>query len=639
MRNFWRPLFWLWLSFLLLFSAHRFLSWPYLAETPEGNTLAWFFVGTLSDIWIAFLAMVIGSGLGFISFACFRSQKAYTSTLFICFWTFGIITALHQPYVEFFRFQFVPAHFSYLYNPEFIRANGIAGVSPTSMLLALIVVILSIGFMKVPRFLPEKRGGMAMTALLLFCLLSHNRNIEWRVQWYVPSEMSVHFLERLYFHLKAKGVPEPLHPTEQETLHNQLKITQTKESLLINDVVKPMVKEAPPSPAVTKLTKQYQQQLTTSEPPIILVVLLESHRPAEVGAYYPGQPSLSPTIDQLSKEGILFKQAFSTGTVTRGGQEAVFCGYLSGRNNSMMKERRDVKEPCITETFPGQSIWFHGGHGKFDNQRNFWATRGVDHLMSAKDFEKNTPQTSWGYSDVALYKKSIQQLATITQQNPRDPILGMILSLTNHIPWDLPKDCPKDLRKQAHKLSSPKHGTSLYADYALGVLIKGLKKAKLWQRSLVFVVSDHGVAGEPYHQIPAPYNSIEYLKSHIVMLLAGGLVERAGLAGTNINQTVSQADIAPLIAWITGQPNQRFMGEMLLTRERKRPVVVDLGGKIFDPDGGTTFSNQTQLIPPQRDLPLSQRTTLSYYRAVLNYINGKGAQSDKSDGSDLGSVF
>ena len=72
---------------------------------------------------------------------------------------------------------------------------------------------------------------------------------------------------------------------------------------------------------------------------------------------------------------------------------------------------------------------------------------------------------------------------------------------------------------------------------------------------------------------------------------------------------------------------------------RQRPVVVDLGGKIFDPDGGTTFSNQTQLIPPQRDLPLSQRTTLSYYRAVLNYINGKGAQSDKSDGSDLGSVF
>ena len=116
-------------SFLILlatFLLHRFLTYPLVFGSIEPGTLEGtkaFFVGCLSDVWVAYLwAAVIGLAYGTLSFL--GMQNGARLVMLMLLTLVGVAAAMHVAYIEFFHFQIVPFHLRYLFDPEFVAANG-----------------------------------------------------------------------------------------------------------------------------------------------------------------------------------------------------------------------------------------------------------------------------------------------------------------------------------------------------------------------------------------------------------------------------------------------------------------------------------------------------------------------------------
>lgn len=95
------------------------------------------------------------------------------------------------------------------------------------------------------------------------------------------------------------------------------------------------------------------------------------------------------------------------------------------------------------------------------------------------------------------------------------------------------------------------------------------------------IASDHGTLLPPRASLYDSAIEKAELSSHIDFVLAGGLVERA-LAATSstrltVDHAVSQADIAPLFAWLLDVDGIAFMADNPLTTHRRLPVLADLG--------------------------------------------------------------
>lgn len=579
---------------------------------------AHFFVGALSDLWLAFLWSIVAllvQGLVLLFIRGSRWGFIFSYLVLV------ITTVFHQNYVSFFHFQVVPYHISYMGDSHFVGSSLISLFHTGPMLLLTIGLLFGWLALRVSRGkFGLQYSGWSFAFFFFLCLFAHNRNIHLRVQWFVPSELQVQFWERLYFHARDNPLPEPLGQSELQNIADHLDISAESDDFL-RGVIYPKVADSTPSPEATALKKAFKAVKAEGRMPMVITILMESLRPSEVGAYYPGRPTITPHMDRLAAEGLLFSQAYATGTVTRGGQEAAFCGYLGSRNTSMMRNRPDVKLACLPEILPVTSFWFHGGEGAFDSQETFWQQRNIPHLMTIDDFSEDTPSTPWGKSDVALFQASFKRLGALRQENPQSPFLGMILSLSNHNPWSLPDDAPPTLKQQAASLDSGQFATTLYADHALGNFLSDLKASSHWQDTLIVVASDHGVAGQPFHPLPKSETNLAHQKSHMALILGGGIIKAAGLEGKVWQPHVSQADIAPLIAFLFDQSDKHFMGEMLLTNARQRPVLCDLGEKVFSPKLGKSFSKKDQAKGPQSEHSGQEAFALSYYRAFLHFLN------------------
>ena len=602
----------------LLFIVHRLLSFSHLALAPMTLMESYkaFFVGALSDLWVAFLWGFIAL-LGQILFSfLIKSQKG----VFYFFYIFlAITTLLHQNYVSVFRHQVIPFHLTYFTDTHFVAGSlpGLFHFGPMAFLAVSILFGVFYVLASKSSF-GHKKAGSLFAALFFISLLAHNRNIHLRVQWFIPTELRVQFWEQLYLHAKEHVSPKDFTAKERLLVAQNLSLDSQKGSAFLQKAAYPKVAQSVPSKMALSLKKAFD----TSKRPIIIHILMESLRASEVKAYYEKQKAktITPHLDNFAKNGLLFHNAFATGTVTRGGQEAVFCGFLGSRNTSMMRNRPDVKLPCLSEILPAISFWFHAGQGGFDNQKSFWRQRQIHHIMTADDFPATTAKTPWGKSDKALFEKSFEHLDKLANKDEKTPLNGMILSLTNHNPWSIPEDASLNVKNRAKTLSSGQFATTLYADEALGLFLEKWAKTPHWRDSLIIITGDHGVAGPPYFPPKAERKALAYQLSHIPLILGGGLIEKAKLSGKTLSSYVSQADIAPLIAYLFGKKSAAFTAEMLLSEKRQRPVLSDLGEGLFAPKLQKTFSKKEQALGPSLQETKENAFFLSYYRSFLGFL-------------------
>jgi len=215
----------------------------------------------------------------------------------------------------------------------------------------------------------------------------------------------------------------------------------------------------------------YQQSHFPAQRPMNLVIILEESLGAEYVGCLGGLP-LTPCIDRLSKEGLLFTNLYSTGTRTVRGIEAVISGFPPTPGQSAVKlglSRKNFFTIAELLRRRGYNTEFiYGGHESFDSMSAFFHGNGVQKIYDVRCFDKPLFKATWGVSDEDLLGKAHE----VFRAHGDKPFFSLILTTSNHDPFEFPDgrielyEQPKETRNNAVK----------YTDYALGKFFEAAKK-------------------------------------------------------------------------------------------------------------------------------------------------------------------
>ncbi len=633
--RFYRASFDNFILFALLFSIHRLLTFETLnAEVLTGTLreLQGLLVGLCSDLWIAGLLAVLIAGLFQGLVLCAPPGIARAVRMFM-FAVIALGLSAHQSYVEYFGFPMMAFHLRYLYDSAFLTANG---QSMFEWPLLVYLGALALGFVREHSWIPwprVSRAGLIFIASALLLLVVHSRNILWRVQWFIPENLQMNLVEKLYMQLSRNETIDPISEQEKAKLGRLLGVDA--ESGDFYALLKQIGLSQQPRnllPISRQLHRSWSQAVKKGKKPILAVLLMESMRPAETGYFARVSRTLTPELDRLTRRGIVFRQAYSTGSVTRGGQEAVFCGHISSRDTSLMRYDAVASIQCLPDflnpdAYPESSVesfWYHGGNGLFDNQLSFWRKHGIRNIISEEQFPPEVARTSWGVGDISFLRQGAKELKKLHDATDKQALLGMLLTVSNHVPWDVPRDfVPLALPKQ--KSLHKSYHTTAYADHAIGAFVKQMKQQGLWDRTLLILVSDHGNQVPPYREI---YEDSEVksalLQSHINLVMIGGLVEAAldksRLKRLDINHIVSQVDLSQFIAETLDIKGFVGMGENPFVAHKVLPVLSRLEQSLFDPKAKRLFQTDEFRSSSKLD---QDELSIDFYRAYLDYIRSK----------------
>src|SRR5690606_4836434 len=177
--------------------------------------------------------------------------------------------------------------------------------------------------------------------------------------------------------------------------------------------------------------------LHTNRPNIILLIL-ESFT-ADVIAPLGGLAHISPNINALCSEGILFDNFYSSGDRTDKGLISILSAYPAQPQTSI------IKLPSKTQHLPQLNTYIkrlgyttsfiYGGDIDFANFRSYLNTGGFDNITTVDDFDDDLYTSKWGVHDHHMLADALKELQSETQ-----PFFKVILTLSSHEPFDVPME-------------------------------------------------------------------------------------------------------------------------------------------------------------------------------------------------------
>lgn len=283
-----------------------------------------------------------------------------------------------------------------------------------------------------------------------------------------------------------------------------------------------------------------------------VVILLEESLGSEFwGALGRRAPTLTPCLDRLSIEGLLFTNIYATGNRTVRGFEGVLSSFPPLPGDSIVKRDRSQNVETIARVLRRdgyRTMFLYGGRGIFDGMRSFAMHNGYERFIEQKDFAHPTFTTAWGVCNEDLYQRTLLECRELNRIG--EPFFATVLSVSNHKPYTYPKSrIPQDPSKQKRS-----HAVR-YTDWALGQFFDAARKEGFWTNTIFVVVADHGARVYGSQAIP--------LRSYEIPFLVLGPV--AVKAPARLPQWGCQLDVAPTILGLLGRPyDTLFFGHDLM---------------------------------------------------------------------------
>ncbi|WP_160118631.1 LTA synthase family protein [Chryseotalea sanaruensis] len=267
--------------------------------------------------------------------------------------------------------------------------------------------------------------------------------------------------------------------------------------------------------------------LNTPKPNVILVII-ESYTAAVIEVLG-GAPGVTPRINELSKEGIIFDNFYASGTRTDKGLTGILSAYPSQPNSSI------IKFPGKTQNLPSlnkkmealgyRTSFIYGGDADFANFRSYITASGFDALTEDEDFDRDLNNSKWGVHDGFVGLRVLEELDT-TQA----PFFKVWLTQSSHEPFDVPAKPKFTDNTLDHRFFNSCH----YTDSCIGAFIDKLKTRKDWDNTLVILTADHG------HTLPGNQILQSKERFQIPLLFLGGALKTDSV----IHTVGSQTDIA-----------------------------------------------------------------------------------------------
>lgn len=262
--------------------------------------------------------------------------------------------------------------------------------------------------------------------------------------------------------------------------------------------------------------------LLTTTRPNLLIILMESFSANAVEAVG-GEAGVTPHLNRLSREGILFKNMYANSFRTDRGIVSVLNGYLAQPTTSIMKyPAKSQTLPSLAKSLVKEGYtadMLYGGDINFTNMQSYFFSSGYSHITADRDFPLKSRLSKWGANDDVTFPYLYESIQSRTDAD--GPWFSTFLTLSSHEPFKVPFD----------HLENPYLNSVAFTDSCLGDFIDRLKTTPAWENLLVILISDHG-----FHY-PAELTDYEPRRFHIPMLWIGGAVKRPEVIETYANQT------------------------------------------------------------------------------------------------------
>ncbi len=363
----------------------------------------------------------------------------------------------------------------------------------------------------------------------------------------------------------------------------------------------------------------------------IMLVMVESLS-ADFLSAFGNEKNLTPNLEKLVSQSLLFTKFYATGTRTTRGLEAVTLSIPPTPGRSIVKRLGREKNMWslgnVLKRKGYDTKFLYGGRGYFENMNEFFSGNGYSIIdQSIVPDEEMGFKNAWGMADEYLYTQAIKSADVAFQKET--PFFYHIMTTSNHRPYTYPDN--------RIDIPSPggRDGAVKYTDWAIGNFI-ARSKDKPWFDNTIFVfVADHTAGGAGKTDLPIN-------RYHIPLII----YNPAHLQAERIEKISSQIDLAPtLLSILNKNYTSKAFGKNIFTmkKEDERALIANYQHLGFYSEGLISILSPKQKLsqiinPENKNSTLTESNingshmlkALSYYQgASYIYKNNLNKWSDQ----------
>ena len=294
------------------------------------------------------------------------------------------------------------------------------------------------------------------------------------------------------------------------------------------------------------LLKSNTDSILNSNKPNVILILWESLSAKVVGSLG-GEPNVTPNLNRLSKEGLLFTNFYGNGDRTDKGIPAILSGYYPQPVKRIMRMPNKTKSlpmlPKEMNQLGYKTSFYYGGDLNFGNMNTYLRSAEIDEIVNGSEFDSKDWNSKWGAYDDVFMKRFAKDLS----KKHEKPFFKIALTLSSHEPYEIKGDYKFGKKGEDNKYRS----AHVYTDKVIGDFISFAKKQEWYNNTLIIIMADHGHSS-PKHE--GPYFSPK--KFQIPMLWLGGALHKKK---SEINTVSSQVDFSYTLLDLLGGNKDKFV--------------------------------------------------------------------------------
>ncbi len=314
--------------------------------------------------------------------------------------------------------------------------------------------------------------------------------------------------------------------------------------------------------AATVSQRPFDREIVNPGPEKRLDVVLISVESlsAEFLSAFGNRHGITPRLDRLAAQGLLFTHLYATGTRTVRGLEALTLSVPPTPGHSIVKRPGNDHLFTLGEVFKEKDyepIYLYGGYGYFDNMNAFFSGNGytvIDRTaLAPRDIHF---ENIWGVADEDLFALTLRELDARHAAGKR--FFAHVMTTSNHRPFTYPEGRIDIASKTGRE------GGVKYTDYAIGEFIERARERPWFDDTVFVIVADHTHKGRGRQELP-----IE--NYHIPMIVFSPRHVQPG----RVDTIASQIDVAPTLLGLLGfSYHSRFFGHDILRDGPSHPRAL-----------------------------------------------------------------
>ncbi len=208
---------------------------------------------------------------------------------------------------------------------------------------------------------------------------------------------------------------------------------------------------------------------------------------------------LTPYLDKVCDQGLVFTNLYATGTRTVRGMEALTLCVPPTPGQSIVRRPHNDNLFTVGSLFRSRgydTAFIYSGYGYFDNMNAFFAANGyrvIDRTSVAKS--DITYATIWGACDEDLLRWTMREADAAFATGK--PFHHFVMTTSNHRPFGFPAD-------KVPLAAGHREGAVQYTDYAIGKFLEAAQTKPWFTNTLFVIVGDHCASAAGRTALPIP---------------------------------------------------------------------------------------------------------------------------------------